>query len=178
MRALRPFKFLRRLGRDAGGATAIEFAFVAPPFLFMLFAIFELGRIYTMASVLEDATLGAGRLVRTGEIQLSGGGAEEFRQEVCSRMSVFAMDCDQALSVDVRIMPGFESQRAPDPVSGNEFDDEELQFDPGEAQQIVLVRTWWRTPLFAPLLTEGLLRLSDDSTLVTAATTFRNEPFA
>jgi Flp pilus assembly protein TadG len=177
MRALRPLAFLRRLGRESGGATAVEFALVITPFLFMLFSIFEIGRIYTVASVLEDATMDAGRMVRTGEIQMSGGDVDAFRDEVCARMSVFAGGCDTSLTVDVRVVPSFAEDAPPSPISEGEFEKDDLVFEPGNAQEIVLVRTWWRTPLFAPMITQGLVQLSDGSTVVSTATTFRSEPY-
>lgn len=169
--------FLRRFGRAAGGATAVEFALVATPFLFLLFSIFEIGRLYTLSSVLEDATMEAGRRVRTGELQTAGGGESAFRDEVCSHMSVFASDCAANLEIDVRAMPNFASQNPPDPIVGDRFDDSSLRYQPGSAEQIVLVRTWWKTPLFVPMITQGLRRMADDTIVLSAATTFRNEPY-
>ena len=177
MARLRLISFLRRFGRASDGATAIEFAIVALPFLFMMFSVFEIGRLYTLASVLEDATIEAGRRVRTGEMQSSGASAATFKAAVCERMSVFQGDCSRRLSVDVRIMPQFANQNPPDPVSGDQFSEASLRFQPGGAEDIVLVRTWWRAPMFVPMVTQGLRRLADGSAVLTAATTFRNEPY-
>lgn len=169
--------FLRRFLKSSNGATAVEFALVATPFLFMLFAIFEIGRLYTISSVLEDATMDAAREVRIGALQTSGGGIEAFQEKVCERMGVFSLGCADALSIDVRVMPSFANQSPPDPVTGDEFNEGVLQFQPGHSQDIILVRTWWRTPFFAPMMTQGLRRLADGSAVLTTATTFRNEPY-
>lgn len=177
MRSARLLTFLRRFGRASGGATAIEFAIVALPFLFLLFSVFEIGRLYTLNSLLEDATMEAGRRVRTGEIQTSGASAANFKQAVCDEMSVFASDCRNRLSVDVRVMPQFANQNPPDPVTGDQFSEASLRFQPGGAREIVLIRTWWRAPMFVPMVTQGLRRLRDGSAVLTAATTFRNEPY-
>ena len=175
--------FLRRFGGATEGATAIEFAFVAAPFLFMLFSIFEVGRLYTLNSVLEDATMDAGRLVRTGQAQESGTSADAFKDAVCERMSVFSGDCDTRLTVDVRVMPQFANQNPPDPVRNNgsgpaAFSEAEMTYNAGGPEDIVLIRTWWRQELFAPMITQGLARLTDGRAVLTAATTFRNEPYA
>lgn len=178
MDAARPLRtLLRRFAAARDGATAIEFAFVATPFLFMLFSILEIGRLYTLSAVLEDATMNAGRQVRTGQMQMSGASAATFKREVCGRMSVFEGECQQRLSVDVRVMPQFANQTPPNPITGDAFSESQLTYQPGGAGDIVLVRTWWRAPLFAPLITQGLQRLGDGSAVITAAATFRSEPF-
>lgn len=178
MGALHIPHFLRRFSRARGGATAIEFAIVAVPFLFMLFSIIEIGRLYTLSSVLEDATMDASRRIRTGEMQQSGASASAFKAAVCDRMSIFQDDCDTQLTVDVRVMPQFANQTPPDPVTGSTFSESQLGYQPGAAGDIVLVRTWWRATLFAPLVTQGLQKLSDGSAVLTAASTFRTEPYA
>lgn len=177
MRLTRTTKFFGRFIRASGGATAVEFALVAGPFLFLLFAILEIGRLYVINSVLEDATMTAGRQVRTGTMQMSGASATQFKAAVCAEMSVFQGECSSRLSVDVRVMPQFANQSAPDPVTGNQFTEAPLTYQPGNARDIVLVRTWWRAPIFVPMVTQGLRRLADGSAVLTAATTFRNEPY-
>lgn len=167
----------RRFLKARDGATAVEFAIVATPFLFMLFSILEIGRLYTLSSVLEDATMDAGRRIRTGEMQQSGATASTFKAAVCERMSVFEGECNRRLSVDVRRMPQFANQSAPDPVVGDAFSEGQLTYQPGGAGDIVLVRTWWRAPLFAPMITHGLQRLSDGSAVLSASVTFRTEPY-
>lgn len=169
--------FVRRLCGARDGAVAIEFAIVAIPFLFMMFSILEIGRLYALSSVLEDATMDAGRRIRTGEMQTSGASAATFKAAVCDRMSIFEGECNQRLSVDVRVMPQFANQTPPDPVTGDSFSEGQLTYQPGGANDIVLVRTFWRAPLFAPLVTQGLQKLSDGSAVLTAAATFRTEPY-
>lgn len=177
MKVGRTARFLAHFARATGGATAVEFAIVAGPFLFLLFSILEIGRLYTINSVLEDATMTAGRQVRTGTMQTSGASATQFKNAVCAEMSVFRRECSSRLSVDVRVMPQFASQTAPDPVTGDQFNEASLTYQPGRARDIILVRTWWRAPIFAPMVTQGLRRLRDGSVVLSAATTFRNEPY-
>ena len=176
-RANRMTHLIRRLAGDREGAVAIEFAIVAIPLLFLMFSILEIGRLYALSSVLEDATMDAGRRIRTGEMQTSGASAATFRAAVCDRMSIFEGECEQRLSVDVRVMPQFANQTPPNPVAGGAFSEGQLTYQPGGADDIVLVRTFWRAPLFAPLVTQGLQKLSDGSAVLTAASTFRTEPY-
>ena len=50
----------RRLWRDCGGASAVEFAAVLGPLLILIFAVFEYGRLlWTREALQETATAGA-----------------------------------------------------------------------------------------------------------------------
>lgn len=49
---MRRFRILRRIRRETKGATAIEFAFIAPVFFMMIWAIFETGMVFFANQVL------------------------------------------------------------------------------------------------------------------------------
>ncbi len=51
----------RALARDARGATAIEFALLAPVFLLLLFGILEVGRLVWVKQVLTETAYSAAR---------------------------------------------------------------------------------------------------------------------
>ncbi|WP_294258158.1 TadE family protein [uncultured Sphingomonas sp.] len=51
----------RRLGDDSSGATAIEFALLAPVFLMMLFGIIEVGRLLWVKQALTETAYSAAR---------------------------------------------------------------------------------------------------------------------
>ncbi len=169
--------FVRRFRSERGGATALEFAMVALPFFFMMFAILELGRVFVLASTLENAAMDAGRLIRTGQIQTTGGTAATFKTAICQRMGIFGGDCQSRLSIDVRVLPQFNNPSAPDPMAGGTFSEGQLTFQPGDAEDIILVRSWWRQPLFTPFMAAGLSRLNDGNVVLSSATAFRNEPY-
>lgn len=171
-------RFLARFGAARDGATALEFAMVAMPFFFMMFAILELGRVFVLSSTLENATMEAGRMIRTGQVQEGGGTATTFKAAVCGRMSIFEADCNSRLYLDIRVLPQFSNQTPPDPMAGGVFSTTQLRFQPGGPEDIVLVRAWYRQPLFTPFMAAGLSRLGDGTTVVSATTAFRNEPYA
>lgn len=166
----------RRFADDKTGATAVEFALVAAPFFFMMFAVLEVAMIFFVGTVLENATTEAAREIRTGRFQAAGGGAEEFRQEVCDRAG-FIIDCDK-LTVDVRTYDDFAAADLTDPIDDEgEVDDEDFGFDTGDERDIVLVRVFYEWDVVTPLLGIGFSNLADNRRLLTAATAFRNEPF-
>lgn len=168
-------KFRRRLQRNQDGSAAVEFALVALPFCFMIFAILELGLVFVLDSVLENATIETGRLVRTGQAGSEGFDAGVFQEELCSRMSIFAATCASQTQVDVREIESFASE-PDDPIHDGEFDDSGISYANGSPGSLMLVRVWYRHPLMTSFLSQGLSRMGDGTAMLTATTAFRNEP--
>jgi Flp pilus assembly protein TadG len=166
---------LARFRRDETGATAVEFALVAAPFLFMLFAVIELALVFVLDSALENAVMETGRLVRTGQAQAMT--QTQFADSVCQRMTMFAADCPDRIAIDVRVLPRFGGQPLPDPMAGGEFSTTGLVFQTGGPRQIVVVTTWYRQPLITPMMNQVLSRLGNGIVVLTATSAFRNEPF-
>lgn len=165
----------RGLLRADDGSAAVEFGMVALPFCLMMFAILELGLVFVIDSVLENATIETGRLVRTGQASAQGMTAAQFKSSLCGRMSIFAPDCAARATVDVRVIPQFATT-PPDPMSGGTFDNGVLTYTNGAPGDLVLVRVWYRQPLLTTFLAQGLSRLNDGTAMLTATTAFRNEP--
>src|SRR5262245_1464059 len=95
----RSAKMAGRFARAEGGATAVEFALVAIPFLMLVFAIIELGLVYLVSLTLENAVIDVGRQIRTGQVQTSGGTATTFKSSVCAKMSWLGSKCSTNLSL-------------------------------------------------------------------------------
>ena len=167
--------FARRLLRAREGSAAVEFGMVALPFCLMLYAILELGLVFVTDSVLENATIETGRLVRTGQADAQGMTAEAFKTALCSRMSIFEGDCAERATVDVREIPQF-AVTPPDPTASGVFSGADLTYTNGDPGDLILVRVWYRQPLITTFMAQGLSRLDDGATLLTATTAFRNEP--
>ncbi|MDI1327042.1 MAG: pilus assembly protein [Brevundimonas sp.] len=167
--------FFARLLAERDGSAAVEFGMVALPFFMMMFAILELGLVFVTDSVLENAAIETGRLIRTGQASAQNMTAAQFKTSLCSRMSIFASDCDARASVDVRVIPQF-AVTPPDPMAGGTFDTGSLTYANGNPGDLILVRVWYRQPLLTTFLGQGLSRLSDGAAMLTATTAFRNEP--
>jgi Flp pilus assembly protein TadG len=170
-------RFLRRLSRAREGSTAVEFALVGVPFFLLTFAILEIGLIFVLSAVLDTAVLGAGRLIRTGQAESSNITAEKFKTELCSRMSVFAGDCVNRASVDVREVIQFQTPLVPDPTQTGSFDDTQLTYQIGQPGSLMLVRVWYRQPIVTPLMAQTLSRMNDGTALLVSTTSFKNEPY-
>lgn len=151
---------------------------VAAPFFFMMFAIMELGLVFVTDSVLENAVLETGRLVRTGQADTQNLTAAQFKTELCGRMSIFSGDCPSRATVDVREIPQFRNTGAPDPMAdGATFNETGLTYLTGQPGSLMLIRTWYKQPLFTPFLSQALSRLNDGNAIMMATTSFRNEPY-
>lgn len=177
-----------RLGRfalDRSGATAVEFAMVVGPLLFMLFSIIELAMVFLVTSTLENATTDTARKVRTGALQMGGTAtATTFRNSICASLGWMQAQCQTNLKVDVRVLTAFSNPGTGDlSNSSGVFQPGNLQFNMGNAGDIVLVRsfyTWTQITPFLPM--GGLTEFKDSSNKKTkqimAAATFRNEPYS
>ena len=163
--------------KQEDGTTAIEFSLAAFPFLLTAIGIIEISLMFTAGSLLEGGLHDASRLIRTGQIQQSGGDPQQiFEDAFCNQVS-FMIDCDSI---------GYEAITIP---SGSFFDASALQpqfdgsgafvpsgFDPGEVSDVVLVRAIYEYPLMTPLI--GHLMTGGEGRYRFITTTiFQNEPY-
>lgn len=170
---------LRSFRRAQDGHAAVEFAIVAAPFFFMLFAMMELAIVFSISTTLDDGVRAAARQIRTGELQSAGGSSQSaFKNDVCARMVWLQSHCQTHLSIDVRTYSSFAGANPPNPVQPNgTFNNGALTFTPGGPEEIVLVRAFYRWSLFTPFLSQALGKLNNNEAVVTSAATFRNEPY-
>jgi Flp pilus assembly protein TadG len=169
--------FLQRFSRARQGATAVEFAMIALPFLALVFATLELGMMFVMSTSMESGAQEASRTIRTGQLQTAAGSAAAYKASICDSLGWFAGDCQANLYVDVRTFPTFAAVTAPPPVTNGVIDPSKLTFQPGVACSIVLARAFYNWTLLAPNLS-GVSPLSGNQVLLTAAAAFRNEPYS
>ncbi len=167
----------KRLGRARGGATAVEFALVAAPFFFLLFAIIEVTMVFFTSTALENATMETARKIRTGQLQSTGASGADFTNQVCAAMSGL-ISCQGKLSVDVRTFQDFGNININNPIDnqGN-LDTNAFQFDPGGAGDIVLVRVFYTWKINTPLIGSVFANMAGNNRLIAATAAFRNEPF-
>ncbi len=174
------FKLLDSYKRQDDGATAIEFALLAVPFMMLLFSIIELAIVFFLGSTLNHAMSEASRQIRTGEFQAKCLTAGDFKDLVCDGMGSLG-NCSANLRFDVEksssavFEPDLLSATPPfDPDNPNPEDDVYTATGP---RDVVVVRAQYYHPLNLP---GGWTRLSNEPgnrRLISAVTAFRNEPF-
>lgn len=163
-------RFLRGW-RDAGGATAVEFALVAPCVLLLMLSLIEVGAVGFMSVSLDNAIRAAARSVRTGQAD-GPTDANAFKASVCEAAMAGSPSCDGKLTVSVRRFADFASLQAAadDPPAG--------EFDRGQAGDIMLVKATLRWPLLTPFLGRLYRQSGPGEVLLDARMAFRNEPYS
>jgi Flp pilus assembly protein TadG len=185
---------LRRFARATEGVVALEFAFLALPFLFMIFALLELALVFLLAASLDTAMERAARSIRTGGFQdanRTGTMAAQqtaFEKQVCKEMAWIAPACEASLKVDVQVFDQWAKTNASEPmidpvykdgkIVGKTFKPELTVFNAGGPRSIVLVRGYYQWPMLTPLLSQAVVNLQGNKALITSTQTFRNEPYA
>jgi Flp pilus assembly protein TadG len=105
-------KYLRRnvssFGAAQQGATAVEFALIAPAFIALLLAIIEMTLFLFAQATLQNAAVEAGRLFLTGQAQNASTTQSQFKtNDVCPMLS--ALFTCANLQVDVATYASFSS---------------------------------------------------------------------
>jgi Flp pilus assembly protein TadG len=167
----------RRIVREQDGATTIEFAMVAAPFLAMIFAIMETAIVFFAGQALETAGADSARLIMTGQAQSQGFDQAKFKEAVCGK--IYALfNCSGGLYVDVKCYPSFASVNTAKPIdsSGN-LQTGSFVYNPGGPGDIVVVRLMYQWPVYVSLLGLNLADTTGSKRLLMSTVAFRNEPF-
>lgn len=168
---------VKRWADDKRGIAAVEFALIATPFFFLLFGLLEVCVLFIMSSILEHGVNEAARSIRTGEMQQNGFGQDAFKAAICAELFDL-LDCDEKLQLDVTTFSSFAGTGNPSPLDGDgNLDSDSFGFDPGGANDIVVVRVFYEWDLITPIMTAPLSNMSGDRHLLQATAAFRNEPF-
>jgi len=180
--SLRPDKkrswLLKRFTKDSRGVTAIEFAMVGAPFLYLMGCIFETGLMLFSEYVIENGVAQAARMIRTGEVQTDGVTQTQFKNIVCGKLASF-LDCQNNLSIDIRKFKTFAEVNLPQAINAELLSDAVTtgaKYEPGGPMEVVVVRAYYQWELFMPG-TSMLSNLSGGKRLLTAGAAFRNEPY-
>jgi Flp pilus assembly protein TadG len=198
---------LRAAGSDRGNA-AIEFAFVAPVFFALMLGILEVGVMTFAQFALQNSVTDAGRLIRTGQAQQISAligedipvqkcaketGSDQatfaneqdwFKQQICCGVEGL-MSCDNVVVTVASPSGGFGGDFNALLASGTAgtFD----SASSNAACSVMLVRATYIWTIWFPglgrllnsnLPEKFLVNVGDDGRLLSATTTFRNEPFS
>jgi Flp pilus assembly protein TadG len=169
-------KALRRFRRNRHGSAAVEFALVAPIFFALLFAIIETALVFFAGQVLETVTQDSARMIMTGQAQAAAYTQAQFKTYVCGKIGVL-FDCANGIYIDVQSYSAFSSIHIVDPIDSGKNFVNNMQYVPGGAGDIVVVRLFYQWPLFVTGLGYNIANLTGSKRLLTATAAFRNEPF-
>jgi Flp pilus assembly protein TadG len=167
---------LRRFRRNRKGTAAVEFALVAPIFFAVLFAIIELALVFFASQMLETVTQDTSRLIMTGQAQNASYTQASFKDAVCAKLTVM-FDCVNGVSIDVQSYKAFSAVNIADPIDAGKNFVPPNNYLPGGPGDIVVVRLFYKWPLFVTGLGFNVANLSGNQRLLTATAAFQNEPY-
>ncbi|MFZ5739515.1 Flp pilus assembly protein TadG [Rhodopseudomonas thermotolerans] len=166
---------VRRFRRNRRGATAVEFAIVAPIFFALLFAIIEVAMIFFASQLLETAVQDSSRLILTRQAQDASMSQSQFSTEVCNRVKML-LNCG-SLHIDVQNYGSdFSTVSITTPIDKDKNFVDNMQYNIGKAGDIIVVRAFYEWPLFVIGLGFDASNLSGGKRLLSATAAFRNEP--
>jgi Flp pilus assembly protein TadG len=169
--------------RDSKGATAVEFALIATPFLALIAGLIQTFLLFFAQSVLENAVRASARQILTGQVQTqdaslsSAAATAAFHQTVCNNANVL-FTCT-GLMVDVQVANNWSSTNIAMPTltyGSNGNVNNAWQFNPGNAGDIVVVRVMYLWPVFFGPLAFNWGNQANGSREIMASAAFQNEP--
>ena len=167
---------LRRFRRNRRGSAAVEFALVAPLFFGLLFAILELAMVFFASQVLETVTQDSARMIMTGQAQNASFTQAQFKNLVCSKI-VAMFDCLNGISIDVQSYKTFSTINIADPIDATKTFVPPNNYLPGGPGDIVVVRLFYKWPVFVTGFGFNLSNIGSNQRLLTATAAFQNEPY-
>ncbi len=107
-------RFLRRFRKQKDGATALEFALIAPIFLFAIMGIFEIALVMFYSTILEGATNFGARVGKINPDAASGQTRNEYIFSQITHQLSGAIPVDQ-LQFSIKTYNNFGSVGQPEP---------------------------------------------------------------
>lgn len=161
-----------RARREEHGVALIEFAIIAVPFLGLILGMLEVGLIFWAGYELDNATLTASRLIKTGQAQANNYSQADMITQICNNVAILS-DCTGKLQLTVKSFASFDCVANPTQAGCAPGSNYSL----GRGGQIELVTSSYEWPLFNFATVALLSNLPDGNRLVQSAAVFQNEPF-
>ena len=158
------------------GATAVEFALIAPAFLATLIAVLETTIFLFAQASLQTAAVQAGRLFMTGQAQNLSQSA--FKTQVCQNYLPVLFNCN-SLIVVVQSYSSFASANTAAPAlydaQGNAVNT--WAYSPGSQGQIMVVQLVYPWSVVSGPLGFVLANLPNNAAEMMGIAAFRVEPY-
>jgi Flp pilus assembly protein TadG len=180
-------KYFRRRARTVyrfreaeQGATAVEFALVAPAFLAMLFAIIQTTLFLFAQATLQSAAVEAGRMFMTGSAQNTGTtglSQTQFASDVCPMVSALFTCANLQINVSTYSSFSGASTSAPSLYNSNGSLITTGTYSPGTQGEIMVVQLAYPWPVVGIPLGSVLPGTGYGTTEIMGISAFRVEPY-
>lgn len=171
------FKLLKSWFQKENGVVAVEFSFIALPFIIMIIGTIEMALMFTSQSLLAASTGTAARLIRTGQIQQGAGDPEEtFRAAVCDFASVL-IACEDIQFQVVDLDNFGDAGDFPDAEFDEDGNLQNQGFSSGGVSDIVLIRVAYNYKIITPLMQPVLTNTGSGSRAMVSTLVLQTEPY-
>ena len=172
------FRSAADFARSDSGATVVEFALVAAPFLALLVALFQTALVFFAGRVLDETTEQASRYIMTGQAQNSNMTAANFATWVCGQ--TFALFTCSNFMINVQNYSDFASAGTDAPTltfNSQGAVTNTFNYNTGNPGDIVVVQVMYQWPIVLGPLGFNLSNLSNGNRLLLSTAVFKNEPY-
>jgi len=166
------------------GATAVEFALVAAPFLALLVAILQSALVFFAGRVLDEVTEEASRYIMTGQAQQGNVTQSGFKTYVCTGSNtsalVSALFTCANIMVNVQNYADFASANTSSPTltfNGNGTVSNTWSYNTGNPGDIIVVQVMYQWPVVLGPLSMNLSNLANGNRLLVSTAVFKSEPY-
>lgn len=174
---------LGRFARNSDGATAVEFALLAMPFLLTLFAIIEFGVSLTTQQLLANATEDVAREIRTG--QITDITPAELQNKICERIELLVSENCPGLRVDLRSYGTFQAAANQQVVlAGGENvaliengNPTPVRAQVGGSGARQTLRSFYFWPVMTNIMQASMANAGNGKMLISASQTWKNEEY-
>jgi len=165
---------IARLGAAQAGASAVEFALIAPAFLAILIAIFQVAVFLFAQQALQNAASEAGRTLMTG--QTANDTQAQFKTNICNNyLPTILFKCN---SLVVIVQSGANTSTAlPALYDGNGQPITSFAYSPGQPGDQVVVQLVYPWSTVMGPLGFALSNLPNGAAEMMGVTAFRVEPY-
>ena len=167
-----------RLARDDNGATAVEFALVAAPFLALLLGLFQTALVFLAGRELDQAVAQASRYIMTGRAQNANMTQAQFQTWVCQ--NIYALFNCSNLMTNVQAYTAWSAVSTSAPTltfNGQGQVSNAWSYTPGGPGDIVVVQVMYQWPVVLGPLGFNLSNLANGNRLLMSTAVFKNEPY-
>ena len=164
--------------RSDSGATAVEFALVAAPFIALLVAILQTMVVFFAQRLLDEVVSQASRTIQTGQAQTSNLTQSQFTSWVCQK-TVILFTCANYM-VNVTSYSSFSAASTATPTltfdsSGNVTNT--WNYSLGSPGDIVVVQVLYQWPIILGPLAFNLSNLANGNRLLISSNVLEREPY-
>jgi Flp pilus assembly protein TadG len=170
---------LTRLRHATQGATAVEFALIAPIFLATLIAIVEVAIFLFAQQYLQTAASEVGRQFMTGQAQAAGMKEQDYITKVICPKIQTLFSCS-SLMVNVQTYSSFVGANSAEPVLTYNAQGQVTNtwaYNPGNPGDVMVVQLIYQWPIVSGPFGYVLKNLGNGKTELMGVSAFRVEPY-